>query len=102
MSKFRTNIFLIQTMYLELLLVVSSFENSDFQSQFYMSKIIRIFLFFFIEALYFLEMCPIFVGLELVLSSSHQKNVCIEFTYLHSCTFNVLVDHCDPPQPWTL
>ena len=48
MSKFRANIFLIQTTlnFFELLLVLSSLQNFDFLSQFSMSKIIQIFLFF--------------------------------------------------------
>ena len=47
-------------------------------------------------------MYPILVGLEIVQSSLCQKNICSEFTHLHICTFNVLVNHPDPPQPWTL
>jgi hypothetical protein len=37
-----------------------------------------------------------------IVSSWYQKNICSEFTHLHIYTFNVLVDHHDPPQPWTL
>ena len=44
MSKFITKIFLIQTTSNYILLIFSSLQNSDFQSQFSMSKIIRIFL----------------------------------------------------------
>ena len=29
--------------------------------------------------------------------SSYQKNICSEFTHLHISTFNMLVDHPDPP-----
>jgi hypothetical protein len=70
--------------YFELLLVVSSLQNSDFQSQFSMSKIIPIFLkifslkniilgahfslLTFLKTLIFeaLKMCPTFVGSEVV------------------------------------
>ena len=96
MSKFRTNI-CFDTNHFELLLVLNSFQNSDFQSQFFMSKIIRIKkkkslnnINFHYEALYFLNMCPIFVCLDVVQSSSYQKDIGTEFT------------HCDLPQPWTL
>ena len=75
-SKFRTNISLIQTMYFELLLVVRSLQNSDFQSQFSMSKIIGFFLKeisllkyfenFNFKALYLLKWCQTFVGSEVV------------------------------------
>ena len=73
--------------------LLSSLQNSDFQRQLSES-----FIFFFIEeyhfrstiflklqffeALYFLKMCPIFVGSEVVGSSSYQKNICDEFTHL--------------------
>ena len=30
------------------------------------------------------------------------KNICSEYTYSFTYNFNVLVDHRDPPQPWTL
>ena len=35
------------------------------------------------EALYFLKMSPIFVGSEVVRSSSYQKNIFPEFTHLY-------------------
>jgi hypothetical protein len=35
------------------------------------------------EALYFLKRCPIFVGSEVIRSSSDQQNISSEFTHLH-------------------
>ena len=80
--------FFFDTNYFNLLLVVSSLQFPDFQSQFSMSKIIGIFLNLFLiedycfrgmffyhwyffktsifEALYFLKMSSIFVGSEAV------------------------------------
>ena len=41
-------------------------------------------------------------GPEVVRSSCYRKNIDAEFTHLYICTYNVLVDHHDPPQRWPL
>ena len=35
-------------------------------------------------------------------SSCYPKNIGVKFTHLYTYTFNVLADHHDPPQLWTL
>jgi hypothetical protein len=97
MSKFRTNIF-----WYELLLVVNCLQNSDFKSQFSMSKIIQIFLNCFslkniilgahflllsffenFNALFFSKNVSNYSRLRSCRSSSlYQKNICSEFTHL--------------------
>ena len=118
MNKFRSNIF-FDTNYLELLLVFGSLQNSDFQSQFSMSRIIWVFLIYillkniilgalfslltFFENLNFLfsKNVPIFVGSEVVRCSLYQKSIGAEVTHLYISSLIVLGDYCDLPQPWT-
>ena len=52
MNKFRKKT-IFDRNYFEVLLVVSSWQNSDFHSHFSMSKIISIFLIFFVEEYHF-------------------------------------------------
>ena len=103
MSKFCANIFLIQST-LELLLVLSRLQNSNFPSQISTSKIHSIhsiilsrkiwmlgahfsLLTFFenFKALYFQNLCPIFVGSEVFQSGLHQKILLLNLLiiYLH-------------------
>ena len=66
---------------IRIVLIFFFIEEFHFRSTFF---IIDIFLKTSIfEALYFLKMCPIFVGSEVVRSSLYQKSICSGFTHLH-------------------
>ena len=82
--------YFFDTNYFELLLVLGSLQNSDFQSQFSMSKIIRIFL-------KKISSNNIILGAHFLLLTFLEKFNFWSTLFTH--LLNVLVDHWDPPQP---
>ena len=71
------------------------FEQYHFSSTSFIIDIFENFNF------YFLKMCSIFVGSEVVQGILYQKSIGAEFTHLYIFIFIVLWDYRDLPQSWT-